>query len=64
MYPPRYSDSEPPNIQATTPAMIQVSSDSASLTKPRLRLINAEMATIATIAQSTQVNGTVQPTDG
>jgi hypothetical protein len=64
MYPARYSDSEPPNIQATAPAMIQVTSDNASLTKPRLRLIKAEMAMIATIAQSTQVNGTVQPTDG
>jgi hypothetical protein len=64
MYPARYSDNEPPNIQATTPAMIQVTSDNASLTKPRLKLIKAEMAMIATIAQSTQVNGTVQPTDG
>jgi hypothetical protein len=50
--------SEPPNIQATAPAMIQVSKDNASLTKPRLRLIKAEMATIARIAQSTGVNGT------
>jgi hypothetical protein len=54
MYPARYSDSEPPNIQATAPAMIQVTSDKASLTKPRLRLIKAEMAMIATIAQSTR----------
>jgi len=44
--------------------MIQVSNDSASFTKPRLRLIKAEMATIATIAQSTQVNGTFEPADG
>jgi len=43
--------------------MIQVHSDSASFTKPRFKLINAEMAMIATIAQSTQVNGTVQSTD-
>ena len=63
MYPERYCDSEPPNIQATTPAMIQVHSDNASFTKPRFKLIKAEMAMIATIAQSTQVNGTVQPTD-
>jgi hypothetical protein len=34
------------------------------LTKPRLRLISAEMAMIATIAQSTKVNATVLPTDG
>jgi hypothetical protein len=33
------------------------------LTKPRLRLIKAEMATIAMIAQSTGVNDTLQPTD-
>jgi hypothetical protein len=44
--------------------MIQVSNDSASLTKPRLRLIKLEMLTTAIIAQSTQVNATMQVTDG
>ena len=37
--------------------------DKASLTKPRLRLISEEMAMIAMIAQSTQVNATVLPAD-
>ncbi len=57
----RYTDSAPPNIQATTPAMIQVSSDRASLTKPRFKLIRLETAITATIAQSTQVNATMLP---
>ncbi|MNR20589.1 hypothetical protein D3C85_1374390 [compost metagenome] len=59
----RCSDREPPKVQATTPATIQVSSERASLTKPRLKLTRLEMAMMAMIVQSTQVNATVQPTN-
>jgi hypothetical protein len=41
--------------------MIQVSSESASLTKPRFKLIRLEMTTTAINAQSTQVNATGFP---
>ncbi|GAB3393681.1 hypothetical protein GCM10027514_38790 [Azotobacter armeniacus] len=41
--------------------MIQVTSDKASLTKPRVKLIKLETAAIAMIAQSIQVNTMVQP---
>jgi hypothetical protein len=44
--------------------MIQVSKDKASLTKPRLKLIKLDTAMMAIIAQSTQVNATMQVTDG
>src|SRR5690606_24403134 len=57
----RWCESAPPNIHATTPAMIQVSSDSASLTKPRFKLIRLEMTMTATMAQSTQVKVTGVP---
>src|SRR5690606_3023205 len=54
----RCSASAPPNIHAMTPATIQISSESASLTKPRLRLIKPETAMTAMIDQSTQVKDT------
>ncbi len=60
----RCSASAPPNIQATTPATIQVTSDRASSTKPRFPLIRLEITMTAIIAQSNQVSTTVQTTNG
>src|SRR5690606_16581764 len=44
----------------SNPATTQVSRESASLTKPRARLIKAEIAIMATMAQSTPTSVTVR----
>ncbi len=64
MYSARWWDNAPPNIHATTPATIQVTSESASFTKPRFKLIRLDTAMTAMMAQSTQVNATMSSAMG